>query len=124
VRHETSGHWCGYVGVANNHKLYEVEYSDIPWEIQEDVHGSITFSQKCTKDKPESEGVCHKPGDGETDDIWWFGFDCAHSDDVTPILLSLDNGRFINRFSAGHHSYKSIDYIQAQCRSFAEKLAV
>src|SRR4051794_33398699 len=49
-----------------------------------DVHGGITFASGCQKSSDPSRGVCHVPEDGRPDDVWWFGFDCAHCDDLSP----------------------------------------
>ena len=116
-------HWCGYVGVDKTHPLYEVEYcieTPILTEIGEkamlkplgdrsiitafiaamrpqtglyrpdevfDVHGSLTFSRRFKKDE----------------ELWWFGFDCAHLDD-NPIRCNQQ-------------------FAEAQCEKLAEQLA-
>lgn len=115
------GHHCGYVAVRPGHPWYEVDYSArvlVPPEfsnrkvdiarigviafflesMQEedglmsldtalDVHGGLTYSQ------------------GE-DDLWWFGFDCAHSSD----------GRW-----KGEPGWKDAAYVEAECRQLAEQ---
>lgn len=98
-------HRCGYVGVNNNHKLYGLDYRDkiymgkdwianreigdrgvlslfcfalnddkenIPLDVLFEVHGGLTFSsgRDGWKDYPILS------------DFWFFGFDCAHSDDT------------------------------------------
>lgn len=68
-----SGHWCGYVGVPKGHPAYGHGYDDLS-DIE--VHGGLTYSEKC------SGHVCHVTD--EPDDLWWFGFDCAHSGDQVP----------------------------------------
>jgi hypothetical protein len=45
-----------------------------------DVHGGITYSGHCQGD------ICHKPAPGESDEVWWIGFDCAHFFDVLPLM--------------------------------------
>jgi hypothetical protein len=77
-RASLSGAWCGYVGVAPGHPLHGVAYqhADIS------VHGGLTYSDPC---QPEAEhGICHIPGPGEPDDVWWFGFDFSHAFDLSP----------------------------------------
>lgn len=32
----------------------------------------------------EAAHICHKVEPGETDDVWWLGFDCAHLGDFSP----------------------------------------
>lgn len=107
-----SGALCGYVGVAEGHKYYGKEYENCPV----DVHGGLTFSDFCQEDK--EHGICHIPGPGQPDKVWWFGFDCAHSGDVTPAFRQLfplwDRG----------DTYKDIDYVRAEVSKLAAQLAV
>ena len=63
----------------------------------------------------KERGICHVPGPGEPDDVWWFGFDCAHFHDRAPAMerdLSLPSA-----------SYKTLDYVRAECASLARQLA-
>ena len=57
---------CGYVRVPLGHAMHGQHYDKVDVE----VHGGLTFSdiEPCTE---------HKDGQG-----WWFGFDCAHSNDL------------------------------------------
>jgi hypothetical protein len=65
-----SHHRCGYVGVNKDHFLFGVYIENI--ENIFDVHGGITFSG------PKFQNV------RVTDnDLWWWGFDCAHAQDKT-----------------------------------------
>lgn len=81
-----SGALCGYVGVPAANKNFEVEYDDVrsngEWL---EVHGGLTFSDKCKPSDDESTGICHA-GDIANDIVWWLGFDCAHSGDILPKL--------------------------------------
>ena len=120
-------HRCGYVGVKPEHPLFEVHYSEhnetlerifneqnsseteignrgtvtlflwdgkiISPEIFFDVHGSITYSGGSEEEYPTK----HK-------NIWWFGYDCAHSCD------NEDGGR-------------SLEYCIDECKSLAKQLA-
>lgn len=65
LRHPELKHWCGYVGIRADHRLYGVDYNDREL-TGVSVHGGITYS--------------------DTDDgkVWWFGFDCAHVGDFVP----------------------------------------
>jgi len=71
------GALCGYVGVGKQHPLYEQDGGDLS------AHGGITFTSHCQQDDRE-HGVCHIPDPGEEDNLWWFGFDCAHYGDFIP----------------------------------------
>lgn len=69
-----SGALCGYVAVPPGHPWHGKDHVDA------DVHGSITYTEKC-----QAGGhICHVPQLGESDDVWWVGFDCAHSGDGQP----------------------------------------
>ena len=72
VRQPDQGHWCGYVGLPPGHPWHGKDPDDAQ------VHGGITYGSPC-------EGVvCHVPQPGEPDEVWWLGFDCAHSGDLSP----------------------------------------
>lgn len=79
-----SGAWCGYVGVPQTHPWhgYDDRHELIVDTIN--VHGGLTFSSACAHGEDESQGICHRPDPGEPDNVWWFGFDCAHWNDLSP----------------------------------------
>lgn len=81
LRADVTGAWCGYVGVPPGHPLHGVEYGACPDDLE--VHGGLTYSRGC------SDQVCHTPEPGESDDVWWLGFDCAHANDLSPRMLAL-----------------------------------
>lgn len=108
VRHGFSGHWCGYVGVTEDHPHYKDEYND----VNASVHGGLTFSDMCQPTADESTGICHTPGEGEPDHVWWFGFDCHHINDLAPN----DNYRL------GDACYRTLSYVKEQCRFLAKQL--
>lgn len=118
------GHHCGYVGVDPDHPWFGLGYNDVvsvsdavfgrridadkvgvinllcatdlrkealPIVLAVDVHGGLTFAGK-DKDR----------------DLWWFGFDCAHSGD----------GR-----SDGQPEWRDQAYVADECRSLADQLA-
>ena len=101
TRVEHSGHLCGYVAVPPGHPWHGKSYDDVNAE----VHGGITYAEACSGD------VCHVPKPGEPDDVWWLGFDHAHSGDFCPAMGHLFRGE----------SYRSIAYVQDGCRSLAEQ---
>ncbi len=105
MRHPLFGSWLGYVAVEPGHPLHSKSYRDripIPSELLDrevmidrdfgvieallnafepddgtaslaillPAHGSITYSEI------------------DTDDFWWFGFDCCHADDWAPGLMT------------------------------------
>lgn len=91
---------CGYVHIEKDHPLHgvyyrdETETGDSPEMIFE-VHGGLTFSGN---DHPEAT------------DGWWFGFDCGHAGDATPIGL-------------GEGKQWSTDEVAAECESLAQQLS-
>lgn len=113
VRNETLGHWCGYVGVPpmspNESKHYD--------QIDVDVHGGLTFSGPC-QDDPE-HGICHVPEPGQPEHLFWFGFDCAHCNDLVPYMLILQR-------KMGHEnrwdSYRDLNYVRQQTEHLARQL--
>ncbi len=105
VRHPRSGHWCGYVGVSINHPDFGKQYDD----VDVDVHWGLTFADKCQEVKDESGGICHK--DPSNDNVWWFGFDCAHCDDVAPYEMFPRSG-----------TYKTLGFVEGECERLAQQL--
>ena len=106
-----SGYWCGYVGVPASHPLHGTDYSDR--EALGDVHGGLTYSGDGRESDAESEGICHVPDEGETDDVWWFGFDCAHYYDFVPSWdASLGFGEV----------YRNLGYIKGETAKLARAL--
>ena len=111
VRHPRGGYWCGYVGVTKDHPAFEKDYDN----VDVDVHGGLTFAAHCQADT--ETGICHIPEAGEPDDVWWFGFDCAHLGDTSP--------GFVARWGrdSDHGFYKNLAYVQQECAQLAKQLA-
>lgn len=59
--------------------------------------------------------VCHVREEGRPDNIWWLGFDAAHSGDLIPA--------FCNFYSASNGTYRNLDYIREECRKLALQLS-
>lgn len=110
-----AGALCGYVGVNPDHPLYEkeYEYADV------DVHGGLTFSSFCHESE-DGRGICHIPDVGEERKVWWFGFDCAHSCDLTPKYDFDENGQ--SRYGDGYSSYRDIRYVKGEVIRLAAQL--
>lgn len=132
LRRGPLGQWCGYVSVPEGHPLHGKQYNDtvVPPEklierdldiakvgilnvfcagrheqpIEEkcdivlllDVHGGLTYS-------------------GERDGKWWFGFDCAHNNDLCPGMLK-------HSLSLPWGTYRTIEYAEQECRNLAKQL--
>ena len=123
VRHPSSGHWCGYVGVAEGHPAFKQGYNDVMFgDEYPDVHGGLTFADMCSPGEDESKGVCHTPALGEPDHVWWFGFDCAHSEDYSPRDQHYSDTRGYPFTTGGYSKYRTLDYVKWQCRKLAKQL--
>lgn len=114
------GNWCGYVGVTNSHPAYRIGYDDVVVE----VHGGLTYSEAC------NGAICHVPRPDESDDVWWLGFDCAHSGDYSPTMGSYrtqtppyDHARALLADSWRVDQYRTLEYTRAQTERLAEQLA-
>lgn len=119
-----SGHWCGYVGVPPGHRFYKKSYDDVHDALGYgddglDVHGGLTYSAACDEG-PESESICHVPAPGEPDNVWWLGFDCAHSGDLSPAQMVREELRGWPRLGG---SYKQLPYVRSEVTSLAAQLA-
>lgn len=119
VRNRHHGNWCGYVGVTEGHRCFGKDW-DGTGDL--DVHGGITFGGHCQPGSEES-GICHLPDPGEPDHVWWLGFDCAHAWDHSPDDVKRAEERGGIWAIASDSSYRTLAYVQSQCRKLAEQLA-
>lgn len=104
VQRVESGHLCGYVAVPPGHPWHGKAYD----EVDADVHGGLTYAEKC------GGKICHIPKPGESDDVWWLGFDHAHGGDMRPG----DEYRGLGWPGA---TYKGINYVKGGCERLAEQ---
>lgn len=110
------GHWCGYVGVTKSHPAFGKGYDD----VDVDIHGGLTFAEKCSHGD-EATAICHRVEAGEDDDVWWFGFDCAHAFDLVPGMAA----RIANRnlgFPMRDDVYRTQEYVVAEVERLAKQL--
>jgi len=104
-----SGHWCGYAGLPPTHKLHGKDY----WGVDVDCHGGLTYADAC------AGNICHVPAPGEPEHLWWFGFDCHHSNDMAPE----DTTERMRQFAWGRGgSYRDAGYVRRQTERLAEQL--
>lgn len=106
IRHPSMGHWCGYVGVEPGHPWHGSQDDSIA-----DVHGGITYSKEC------AGSVCHVPQPGEPEHVWWLGFDCAHSGDLSPCSLV----HFGAHHGVDRETYRDERYVRAQTEALAKQ---
>lgn len=123
------GALCGYVGVEPGHPWHGKGYSECtaaepcddswcqhsPLMLTEGGHGELTYADGCQHGDDEATGICHVPDPGRSDDVWWFGFDCAHAFDRTPGL---------SRFGfLTDEIYRDVVYVQGCVTDLAAELA-
>lgn len=107
MKRSTSGVWCGYAAVPPGHPLHGRGYG-VP---DVNVHGGLTYASACQGE------ICHVPKPGEPDDVWWYGFDCAHAGDLLPAY-----GRDYPRLSE-FGTYRNQRWVEAETKYLAEQLA-
>ena len=119
VRHPRSGHWCGYVGVAEGHPWYGKGYDD----VDATAHGGLTFADKLQPSHDESRGICHVPAPGEPDHVWWLGFDCHHCGDRSPQDEAYAKTRGYPFTAYSGETYKPLTYVETECALLAGQAA-
>lgn len=67
-----------------------------------------------------ASAICHVPRAGQPDNVWWLGFDCAHSGDLSPKYM--EYGRNMG-FSGYEDTYRNRAYVETQVRKLAGQLA-
>lgn len=112
------GALCGYVGVPPEHPYHGRSYDDLPVE----VHGGLTYADRCVEGGEEQARVCHVPEPGRPEDVWWFGFDCAHAWDLIPGMRETYAMAGITRFDT-QEVYRTFAYVQNEIRGLAHQLA-
>lgn len=88
------GHLCGYVIVPEGHRL-----RGLSWESLSsiEVHWGLTFSGPMRR----------------YPDVWAFGFDCAHCEDMTPSD---------KRFWDTTGTYRDVAFAEKECESLLSQL--
>jgi hypothetical protein len=112
------GNWCGYVGVPSGHPDHGKGYD----ELEVEVHGGLTFSESC------SEVACHVPAPGESDDFFWFGFDCLHFNDYAPGWATSREPGYGQGYGNDPRNlqkriYRDLAYVTAETNRLADQLA-
>jgi len=105
IQRNSSGNWCGYVGVPSTHPAYEMPYDD----VQVSVHGGLTYANKC------SGHLCHTPEPGMSDDVWWLGFDTGHYMDISP-------SHQLKVLRGDYGTYKNMEYVTNETKQLADQL--
>lgn len=100
--HLFGGHLCGYVKIPEDHPFFQYTWDQ--WsELDIDVHGGITFCQN-----------------------GWIGFDCAHTNDVTPSLLKSKSEWLEDVFpslsSFPDPTYKDLEFVKGELKDLTMQL--
>lgn len=117
-----SGALCGYVGVSPGHPLHGVGTEDA-LDRGLSVHGGITYAAGCQHGPDPSTGICHIPEPGETDDVWWIGFDCAHAFDMSGMAWRTSRPEPSSLRPGFDEIYRDIAYVRRECAHLAGQLA-
>lgn len=118
ARRTEFGHWCGYVAVPPWHPAYGKHHGD----VEVDVHGGLTYADRCHGE------ICHVPAPGEPDDVYWLGFDCHHTWDLSPGMEAYFESRGLPRMlrpganGEPYASYRTLEYVRSECEKLAEQL--
>ena len=121
------GALCGYVGVPEGHPWHGRHYDacgmgeksenyDPNW--YPNVHGGLTFADGCGHGDDPAKGICHIPAEGEPDNVWWLGFDCAHAGDRTDMSYS---PAMRDRYPHHGDIYRGLEYVKAECAKLAQQ---
>jgi hypothetical protein len=102
------GSLCGYVALPSEHPLFEKNYDD----IGVNVHGGLTYASHC------QGAICHVPQNGEPDNVWWLGFDCAHGGDFIPKFNKYEV-LGIRNFPG---KYRDTQYVKKEVERLADQL--
>lgn len=114
IKRSPIGALCGYVGIEETHPAFGQGYDD----VDTDVHGGLTFANRYQEGPIEDQPklICHIPDAGEPHNIWWLGFDCAHTNDLTPRFLP-DEEIFTVR-----GIYRDVSFVKNECQRLAKQL--
>lgn len=117
------GALCGYVGLPPDHPCHGADYDEVKAQGgYVDVHGGLTYADRCQESDNETVGVCHVPLPGRPADVWWLGFDCAHSGDVAPAMEARYRARGEAPIRMGYESYRTVRYVQRKVTDLAALL--
>lgn len=116
------GPLCGYVGLPPGHPYHGADWT----KCDVDAPGGLTYAAPCA----EGGHICHVARLGETDEVYWLGFDCGHSWDYAGMTTREHEGddgtlRFLVSppGANGAGTYKSIGYVRRAVEKVAEQLS-
>jgi hypothetical protein len=95
IRRGPCGHLCGYVGVPLDSPICGLDYDRLPVG----VHGGLTYGHEGCAEGTLAVGW------------YWYGFDCAHCDDLTPRDAKWDPE---HGFPV-RGTYRNMKYVEGEC---------
>lgn len=138
-RMQMKGNLNGYCAVPEGHPLFGKNYSDevevasideisfngnyigllcvdtekakqniIGLDLAINVHGGLTYARN----------HLYNIEDNLLGNLWWFGFDTAHSGDLGPYQHEIDR-----KYHISNEVYRDFEYVLAETKSLAEQLA-
>lgn len=107
LEHPRMKHLLGYLAVPADHPWFRKDYN----KINCTVHGGLTFAG-------DNDGYPYK-AEG---DVWWVGFDCAHSYDRMPGMEAIEKEKYgwEPLYQEGA-TYKDRDYVFNEIMKMAEQ---
>lgn len=81
---------------------------------------AMTFAE--WRDHQMGRRICHVPAEGRPGRVWWFGFDCAHSGDLSP-AHEAPMRRYGDRMSFSDETYRGRAYVEREVGNLAHQLA-
>lgn len=150
IRRNPLGAWCGYVGVPPTHPWYGRNYTTKAQASKEMLERNVDTNELCVVtlliasmrgDKME-EGLAlnlairvhggltfadHIQSKHQGKDGWWyFGFDCAHSNDYVPGMAQYPNSEITQMFKAllGNRTevYRTEEFVRSEVAHLSEEL--
>lgn len=123
VKRNPMGALCGYVGVPPGHTLFGKGWDDSKCN-ELDVHGGITYGNRC-QEGDEAHSICHVPALGESDVVWWLGFDCAHAFDLSPKfkVRMKETIPDWNPLYEERETYKTVEFVRGENARLAQQIA-
>lgn len=117
------GALCGYVGVPPEHPLHGKDYDQAHEAAAIEVHGGLTFADRCQEGAEDGPGICHVPEPGRPAKVWWLGFDCAHAWDLVPGMRDVYERAGIVGPAGYRDVYRDFDYVRSEVASLAAQLS-
>ena len=129
IRSPGSGHLCGYVGLDEKHPWFGKDYgAHLAPKCKEEfccehtpcsiinVHGGLTYAGPLTFTRIGVKEL------KLPENLHWFGFDCAHCDDMCHFSVSMEEFSEVHGFSKRLGIYRDMQYVKEQCIRLADQL--